>query len=133
MTSFWESEDLLEGLEYAQYLVCNEYEFDLIKEKTGLNEETVFTKVEKIIVTLWEKWAKLISKNENVSIKWFVVKNPVDPTGAGDAFIATVVAKLSEWESRENSIKYGNAVASFVVENKGGMQHEPSLGEIEDR
>ncbi len=133
MTSFWGGEDLLKWLESATYLVCNEYEYDLLKKKTNLDDTSIFDKIKKIIVTLWEKWATLKTAQEEFTVPCYAIETAVDPTWAGDAFIAAVAAQLVDGVEWKAAIKYGNVVASFIVEQKWWMQHDPSTQEIQER
>src|SRR5262245_34798001 len=52
-------QELLEGLEGAHILVCNDYEFELIRQKTGLDEAEVLKKVKVLIVTRGEEGSSI--------------------------------------------------------------------------
>lgn len=64
--------------------------------------------------------------------------NPVDTTGAGDAFFAGVLTKLSQtdkngWtaECLNGALKFGNVCGALNTLGKGAVAHLPSLEEIE--
>jgi hypothetical protein len=44
--------DLLEAMKYSNYLIVNDFEFDLFKEKTGLEKGEIIESFEKVIITL---------------------------------------------------------------------------------
>ena len=116
-------DDLMQALESANYLICNEYEFWLILKKTWFSKDQVTAMLDKIIITLWKDWARLIDKTSDVTVHGLKIPNAVDPTGAGDSFRSGLLAWLLGWASWEDAAKIGNVVASFIIASQGTLNH----------
>lgn len=122
MTSFTK-EELIECLNYSNYLILNDYEYSLFLNKTWLQESDLLKKLDKIIVTLWKDWVKVIDKKQELKIK--AVKNitVVDPTWAGDAFRAGLIVWLHNSLDWEKSLKLWCVSASYCIEKYGTQNH----------
>ncbi len=57
--------------------------------------------------------------------------DPVDTTGAGDAFTARVIAALSGGEDVERAVAFGNAVAATTTTAEGAMTALPDRERVE--
>ena len=58
--------------------------------------------------------------------------DPVDTTGAGDAFTAGAIASLSAGESLPEALAFANAVAARSTTAKGAMTALPTRSEVEE-
>ncbi len=125
-------EELLQCLDAANYLICNDYEFDLVLKTSWLSKEEIVKKLDKIIITLWKDGATLLDSTNEITIPWCKVEHVIDPTWAGDSFRSGLLCGLLSGKSREASIKMGNAVGSLVVQSMGTMNHTFTLQEIEE-
>ena len=85
--------------------------------------------VQNVIVSLGEKGAILINK-EKTQIFPSIKNKVVDTTAAGDSFIAAITLAISKNKTIEESIEFGNKVASFTVGKKGAQKSIPSLEEL---
>ncbi|SDM22718.1 fructokinase [Halogranum gelatinilyticum] len=56
--------------------------------------------------------------------------DPVDTTGAGDAFTSGAIAALSSGESLDEALAFGNAVAATTTTEPGAMTALPTRGEV---
>jgi len=146
MALTWISDkDLKTGVENCKFLVGNDYEIAMITKriKKSVNEliplrpkksgASLGTGGLAVITTLGEKGVIYQSKKENYRVAGYKVKKVVDPTGAGDAWRGGFVAGLVEGKKIKESLKLGNALASFAVEVYGTTNHHPSKKEIEKR
>jgi len=127
------SEQLLDAANSANHLICNEYEFDLYKDKTWLSEQEIIALYDKVVVTLGEKWVKVISIEYTLTIPWAKVENVANVTWAWDSFVAALVAALYRGQERNSALKFANIFASFVVEKVGTMKHTTSLEQLQKR
>jgi len=57
----------------------------------------------------------------------------IDPTGAGDAFRAGFYAGQYRGKDLLESVAYGNAAASFVLEARGAVTNLPTWESVEER
>lgn len=85
---------------------------------------------EKIILTRGESGVSFWQKGETHHISAFSV-NPVDTSGAGDAFNGGFAAALSNGFSLKESVRYGQAVAALSVQKRGTSASLPEQKEID--
>lgn len=117
------TEELEESFLNANFLICNEYEFDEILSKTWKSEIELLSHLDKIIVTLWEKWSKIIDRNKVIHIPACPVSEVLDPTWAWDAFRAWLLKGLIYEYDWETSAKIGSIIATNCVQFHGAQNH----------
>ncbi|MDP4181731.1 MAG: carbohydrate kinase family protein [Bacillota bacterium] len=127
------AEELTKGIMGARIAIFNEYEYILMKEKTGLCKEDILEKVDILVETLGEKGSILKGRNQRVQIAPAKPTRIVDPTGAGDAFRAGLIKGYLEGASLEKMGKYASVTAVYAVENKGATEHRYTLEEFKMR
>jgi adenosine kinase len=124
-------EDLRAGLGGCDLLVVNEYEFGMLREKTGLNDETIQSAPARAcIVTLGEKGARIWAGGEVHNIPVVPPKRVDDPTGVGDAFRAGLIKGLAMGLGWELSGRMGALAATYTLEQPGPQSHSYALPEF---
>jgi ribokinase len=88
------------------------------------NRDNVYSKV---IITKGSEGA-YIKKTEQL-IPAFPC-TPVDPTGAGDAFVAGFTYALSEGQNLSEAVEFANAVAAISTEKVGAQSSLPTLQQV---
>lgn len=113
----------------ATYLFTNDYEWDLLLQKTGWTEADVLSQVGLRVTTLGAKGVDMVSP-DGTSIHVGVVPetSKVDPTGVGDAFRAGFLTGRSAGLSLERSAQLGSLVAVLVLETNGTQEWEWDRG-----
>lgn len=132
-----------ELLKYTDIIVPNEteattltgvYVKDLESAKQAAN---IFlnNSVKYVIITLGDKGAAVISKEDGVLIPEYKV-NAIDSTAAGDSFIGAISTKLKKTDlnitSLVEAVKFGNKVSAIAVQREGAQPSIPFLKEIND-
>ncbi|HEY7056176.1 MAG TPA: carbohydrate kinase family protein [Vicinamibacterales bacterium] len=115
--------ELREGLVGASYVICNAYEFELIRQKTGLDEDAVVEKGGALIVTSGEKGCRVRDKNSTVAVPAVPPERIVDPTGVGDAFRGGLLKGLAVGAPLEVCAQLGSVAAAYALEHLGGQSH----------
>ncbi len=111
---------LVEG---AHYLMTNDYEWELLQQKTGWTEAQVAERVDIRITTLGEHGVQIIGRDcGDLKIGVVPETGKVDPTGVGDAFRAGFLAGTSNGLSLERSAQLGSLIAVQVLETDGGQE-----------
>jgi adenosine kinase len=100
-------------------LVCNDYEFDLICEKSGKTPAELLAMVQHLIVTLGEKGSRVQTGGVTEHVPAVPPRAVADPTGAGDAYRAGLLKGLSLNLSVPEAARIGATAASFCVETRG--------------
>jgi adenosine kinase len=107
----------------ARYLLGNDYEWELLLQKTGWTEADVAARVQIRITTHSEKGVEIVDRDGG-SLKVGVVPETgrVDPTGVGDAFRAGFLAGVSGGLSLERGAQLGCLIAVQVLETDGAQE-----------
>ena len=128
-----QSEDLAQAIDGCRILISNDYELDLIMNKTGLRKEALLERTRTIIVTLGELGSQISTPNGEISIPAVKAKIVRDPTGAGDSYRGGVISGLVRGKDIEESARMGSVCASFAVECYGTQEYTFSPEEFNER
>ena len=124
-------EDLRAGLEGCDLLVVNEYEFGMLREKTGLGDEAIQSAPARAcIVTLGEKGARIWAKDGVYDVSIVPPKRLDDPTGVGDAFRAGLIKGLAMELGWQLAGHMGALAATYTLEQPGPQSHSYTLPEF---
>ena len=104
----------------ARYLLSNDYEWELLLQKTGWAEADVARRIGIRITTHSEKGVEIVESDGGV-LKVGVVPATrlLDPTGGGDGFRAGFLAGIDGGLSLERAAQLGSLIAVFVLETDG--------------
>jgi adenosine kinase len=123
-------DELKEGLLGATVVVCNDYEFELLKQKTGLDERAILERSEALIVTHGEHGSAVTTRSGTTTVAAVPPRRIADPTGVGDAFRGGLMKGMALGLPYETSAQLGSVAASYALEHLGGQGHSYSLGEF---
>ncbi len=111
---------LVEG---ARYLMTNDYEWELLQQKTGWTEAQVAERVDIRITTLGEHGVQIVGRDcGDLKVGVVPETGKVDPTGVGDAFRAGFLAATAGGLSLERAAQLGSLIAVQVLETDGGQE-----------
>lgn len=111
--------DLIEAIDGSYMLICNDYEFELIRRKTGKVRDDLLCMARHVIVTLGENGSRVRSGDKIEAIPAVRPNQVIDPTGAGDAYRSGLLKGLSLGLDVVDSARLGSTTASFCVESQG--------------
>jgi adenosine kinase len=124
-------EDLREGLEGCDLLVINDYEFELLREKTGLSAESIrHTPSRACVVTLGAEGARIWAKDGVYDIPAVPPRRTEDPTGIGDAFRAGLIKGQALGLSWSLAGRMGALAATYALEQVGPQSHCYTLADF---
>ena len=126
-------EELKHFIELATYVAVNDYEAELLTERTGLSLEQIAERVSALIVTRGEQGAEIYTSNERFDIPVVGVDKVVDPTGCGDAFRAGMLYGLTHDMDWMTIGRLSSLMGSIKIASQGGQNHTPTLAEIQER
>ncbi len=105
-------------------LFVNEYEWELLKNISGMNKEEITKLVRVIFITKGADGLELIEDGNSSKIEPYKIQTAVDPTGAGDAFRAGVLAALKQNLYYKTAAKVGSIMGALSVEHKQCQGHK---------
>ena len=128
-----QAEDLIEAITGCKMLIVNDYEFNLILDKTELSKDGLINRTTATIITYGEGGSKIFGKDGVVEIPTYTARQVIDPTGAGDAYRGGLVSGLIQGKDLETCGRLGSGCASFAVECNGTQVYTFSQEELEAR
>jgi len=121
--AFMQGDDIRRLLNGAAYLFTNDYEWDLLLQKTGLSEAEVMNQVGLRVTTLGPKGVDLVSSDGTfIHVGVVPETHQADPTGIGDAFRAGFLTGRSAGLSLERAAQLASMVAVLVFEAPGPQE-----------
>ena len=125
-------EELLHFIEMATYLAVNDYESQVIQDKTGLNLAQLASKVEALIVTLGSQGSHIYVDGQRYEVPCVEATSIVDPTGCGDAYRAGLLYGIANGWDWPTCGRLASTMGAIKIASRGGQNHKPSRTEIEN-
>jgi adenosine kinase len=126
-------QQLAEGVLGSAIVICNDYEFELIRQKTGLSEADILAKSAALIVTRGENGSLVMTGDDRTEIAAVTPRRIVDPTGVGDAYRGGLMKGLALGLDYGTSAQIGSVAATYALEHLGGQSHSYSWSEFTER
>lgn len=126
-------EELRHFISLATYVAVNDYEGELLTERTGWSLEEIAKHVTALVVTRGEQGAHIFSEGKQIDVPCVAAERIVDPTGCGDAFRAGMLYGLTQGLDWATIGRLASLMGAIKIAHQGGQNHAPSLDEIEDR
>jgi adenosine kinase len=115
-------ETLVHGLDAAWLVVGNDYELELVRSRTGRDLAALASRAT-VAVTKGGQGSEIHDHGEVLEIPPAAARQVVDPTGAGDAYIAGLLSGLRRGLDLEVAGRMGALAATYVVEEQGTQSH----------
>jgi adenosine kinase len=123
-------QELQNFIDLAAYVAVNDYEAELLTERTGLTLEAIAERLSALIVTRGEQGAEIYTAGQRIDIPCVNADKVVDPTGCGDAFRAGILFGLSHGFDWPTTGRLASLMGSIKIGYQGGQNHAPSQDEI---
>jgi adenosine kinase len=128
-----EGPELAAGLVGANIVICNDYEYELIREKTGLDVDALLEKSEAVIITKGEHGSSIHLPGRRVDVPVAPERRVADPTGVGDAYRGGLMKGLAMGCDWETCGRLGSVTATYALEHVGGQSHAYTMDEFRER
>ncbi|MEZ0338461.1 carbohydrate kinase family protein [Mycobacterium sp. pV006] len=116
-------EEIRRLIDGATYLFTNDYEWDLLLQKSGWSEAEVMSQIQLRVTTLGEKGVDLVGRDGTfVHVDVVPETHKEDPTGIGDAFRAGFLTGRDAGLSLERAAQLASLVATLVLEAPGPQE-----------
>jgi len=132
MTLF-NGEELKVFIREADWIVLNDYEYQLLQERTGMSGGEIADQVEALIVTRGEKGSSLYARQEHREIESARPDDVQDPTGCGDAYRSGLIYGIQNDLDLVTSCRIGSVMGAIKIAYQGPQNHTPDMDEIHDR
>jgi adenosine kinase len=126
-------EELRQGVQGADSLMVNDYEFGMIQKQTGMSEAEIREGLHFMVVTRGAEGASIYVGDSEIRTPVVPPKEIADPTGVGDAFRGGFLTGLSHGLDWEICGKMGALAATYCLEAKGTQEHKYTPDEFVTR
>jgi adenosine kinase len=116
-------DELADGMAGATIVICNDYEFELIRQKSGMDEDAILAVTGALIVTKGENGSSIIEPAGVTDVPAVPPHRIVDPTGVGDAFRGGLLKGMARGASYRVCAQLGSVAATYALEHLGGQSH----------
>jgi adenosine kinase len=126
-------QELADALNGATVLVLNDYELELLRQKTGLDEAALIARTQTLVVTRGEEGSTIMTADSELRVPAVTPHRIADPTGVGDAFRGGFMKGMVAGLDLETSGRLGSVAATYALEHLGGSSHAYTWAEFAAR
>jgi adenosine kinase len=116
-------EELLNFIKQATYIALNEYESQMLADKTQLSLEEIAHQVEALIVTQGANGSMIYANNEVIKINPAKADKNQDPTGCGDAYRAGLLYGLMHDLDWKTTGQLAGLLGAIKIAHLGTQNH----------
>jgi len=129
----FDGDDLKRFIEQATWVTVNDYESQLVQERTGFSEEDIASQVDAFIVTKGGEGSVIYAKGETIEIPNIQASAIKDPTGCGDAYRAGLLYGLLNDLDWQTTGQIASLLGGIKIEHEGTQNHQPTRAQIKER
>lgn len=127
----YNGDELLNFVEKADYIAVNDYEAELLQERTGCTLDVLAGKTKALIMTLGAQGSVIYADGKKIEIPCVTPKEIVDPTGCGDAYRAGLLYGIANNMDWQTTGQLGSLMGALKIAQRGGQNHHFSRDEID--
>jgi len=125
--------ELIEFINQATYVAANDYEFEMLMDRTGLTLPDIAGRLDALIVTRGEKGSEIYAGGERHEIPCVQADAVVDPTGCGDAFRAGLLYGIVNGYDWPTTGRLASLMGAIKIAHTGGQNHAATAAGIADK
>ncbi len=129
----FDAADLDRFIEQARWVAVNDYEWQLLQQKTGWTVRDLTKRVEALIVTRGHKGSVIHTRDRQFDIPCARAGAVVDPTGCGDAYRAGLLHGLMHGLDHETTGRIAAVMGALKIESRGTQNHRATPEQLEQR
>ena len=129
----FDGNDLNQFIKQANYVVVNDYESEMLIDKTGKSTEQIADEVEALIITRGGNGSDIYTAGSHLHIPPIDVTGINDPTGCGDAFRSGLLYGVQHQWDWKSAGQLASLMGGIKIEQHGTQNHSPSKSDIEAR
>jgi len=129
----FDGDDLMRFIEQATYVTVNDYEMQLLNDRTGKSPHEIAEHVEALIVTLGGEGSHIYTKQHRIDVPAAKPAQLADPTGCGDAYRAGLLYGLMHDMDWETTGRIASLLGAIKIEHHGTQNHSFDRQAFDDR
>jgi len=126
-------EELMDFVAMADYVAVNDYEAQMLQERTGKSVEQLAQQVKALIVTLGAAGSVIHADGRRIEIPCVKADSVVDPTGCGDAYRAGLLYGIQSGMDWESTGRLASLMGAAKIASRGAQNHRVTRAEVDAR
>ena len=126
-------EELARFVGQATWVTVNDYEWQLLQQKTGWNVRELTQRVAALIVTRGAAGSVIHTRDGEIAIPCAKAAAVVDPTGCGDAYRAGLIHGLLHGLDWPSTGHIASLMGAIKIESRGTQNHRFTRAEFDAR
>lgn len=129
----FDGDELKTFVRQARWVTVNDYEAQLLRERTRRSIEELARDCEAIVVTLGAKGSQVYTDGEVIEVPAATPRSVKDPTGCGDAYRAGLLYGLMQGLDWPTTGRIASLMGALKVEHYGTQNHRFTRPEFDAR
>ncbi len=129
----FDGNDLNNFIRQAAFLTVNDYEGELLQERTNRSLDSIAADLQALIVTKGAAGSVIYADGKRLNIPAAKVSDVADPTGCGDAHRAGLLYGIAHHLDWETTGRIASLMGGIKIESHGTQNHSISRSELETR
>jgi len=129
----FDGNDLRTFIDQASWVAVNDYEAQLLQERTGLSPHEIAEHVEALFITRGAKGSQIYTREHEINIPPARVENIADPTGCGDAYRGGLLFGLMNDMDLDTTGRIASLCGAIKIEHLGPQNHSFTMAEFKQR
>ena len=126
-------EELKRFIAQARWVTLNDYEWQLVQQKTGWGVAELTAQVAALIVTRGSAGSTIYTREAELEIPCAPARELVDPTGCGDAYRAGLIHGLLHGLDWRSTGHIASLLGAIKIESRGTQNHRFTPAEFAAR
>ncbi len=120
----FDGEDLRNFIDAATWVTVNDYEAQMLTDRTGWTFADISKRVSGLVITLADQGCTVWEAGVETSVAGVKAVDVVDPTGCGDAFRGALLFGLEQGWTLSRCCALGNRVGALKIAQRGGQNYK---------
>ncbi|MFO1467209.1 MAG: carbohydrate kinase family protein [Steroidobacteraceae bacterium] len=129
----FEGAELRHFIEQATWVAVNDYEWQVLQQKTGWTVREITARVKALIITRGAQGSLIHTPTEAIDIPCATPAAVVDPTGCGDAYRAGLIHGILRGEDWATAGRLASLMGAIKVESRGPQNHRFTREQFDQR
>jgi len=126
-------EELAAFVRMADYVTLNDYEAQMLQQRSGKKLDELAKQTKAIIVTSGGEGSTIYADGKSIEIPCVKPESVIDPTGCGDAYRSGLLRGIMLGLDWHTTGRIASLMGAIKIAHRGGQNHKPDLAEIEVR
>ncbi len=126
-------DELLRFVAQADYVTVNDYEAQLLQDKTGKKIAELAKGKRALIITRGGEGSTIYTDGKEIAIPCAKPVALRDPTGCGDAYRAGLLHGIKQGWDWETTGRLASLLGTIKIASRGGQNHAPTRDELKSQ